>query len=200
MCDLMGRLSSCILTSERSKGVRRSKKRDVSRYRQITPHRKIAIDRVSLVRHVEQTMIDVFELGWQDLEQRHELFYIRLIEMSILWMIHAQTGVKEIVGYPNIPTSDDLLIQWYELAMRYNGWYQTGHTTEEAIQDDLDRINEFMPDYLNRLNQRSLDLDDYFGSGYEIIEVCFERYAITIEIVGDYRVQKYHEREDRQTE
>lgn len=194
MCDLMGHLSSCILTSERSKGVRRSKKRDVSRYRYVSPLRKIVIDRIALTQHVEQTMQDVFEIGWRDLDKSLESIFIKLIEMSILWMIHAQTGVKEIIGCRQIPTRNDLVLQWYELAMRHNGWHLSGHTTEEDIQTDLERIEEAIVDYLSDLNEYDLGLEEYFGSGYEIIEVNFERYAMTIEIVGDYRVQKYHER------
>lgn len=177
--------------------MKRKKKRDVSHYRHVSPLRKVMIDRIALTQHVERTMQDVFEIGWRDLEKPLEPIFIKLIETSILWMIHAQTGVREIVGYRQIPTSNDLVLQWYELAMRYNGWHLSGHTTEEDIQADLERIKAVMGNYLNDLNEYNLDLEVYFGSGYEIIEVVFERYAITIEIVGDYRVQKYHERDGR---
>ena len=158
----------------------------------VTPFRSIRIDRMPITSHVMDAIRSVFHIRTHVLPERYRVLYDEIVELSIVYLIAGATGIRMVVGLSHLPTKDDFIEKWYLFAMRYNDWHLTGHVDDESMASDLDRIEEYVEDYLRILSEYHLDIDRYFGSGYEIIDVVYRRYAIDISIIGDYRVYLYH--------
>ena len=158
----------------------------------ITPCRRITISRMEVTQHIAETIEEVFHLRYRALPERYRAQYDEIVEMSLVYLLIRSTGAKMVIGWETIPTKEDFVEKWYLFAMRYNEWHLTGHTEQEDMEEDLYRIQQAVEEYLLHLCDYLLDIDTYFGSGYEIIEVSYRRYAIDIDIIGDYRVYVYH--------